>query len=50
MILYVASDAAYIVKQGVKSRSGGYFYLGNKDGNLITGSIYINTKIIKHTM
>ena len=50
MILHIDSDAAYLVEQGAKSRAGGYFYLGNKDGNLINGSIHIIAKIIKHVM
>ena len=50
MILYVDSDAEYLVEQGAKSRAGGYFYLGNKNGNLINGSIHIIEKIIKHVM
>ena len=50
MILFVDSNAAYFVEPEVKSRAGGFFYLGNKDGKLINGSILILAKIIKFVM
>ena len=50
MILHVDSDAAYLVEPGAKSRAGGFFYLGNKDGKLINGSTLILAKIIKNVM
>ena len=50
MILFVDSDAAYLVESEAKSRAGGFFYLGNKDGKLINGSILILAKIIKFVM
>ena len=37
MILFIDSDAAYLVEPEAKSRAGGFFYLGNKDGKLING-------------
>lgn len=50
MILHIDSDAAYLVESGARSRAGGFFYLGNKDGKLINGSILILAKIIKFVM
>ena len=47
MIIVVDSDAAYLVEPEAKRRAGGFFYLGNKDGKLINGSILILAKIIK---
>ena len=50
MILFIDSDAAYLVEYEARSRAGGFFYLGNKDGQLINGSILILAKIIKFVM
>ena len=50
MILFIDSDAAYLVKNGAKSRAAGFFYLGNKDGTIINGSILVLAKIIKFVM
>ena len=50
MILQIDSDAAYLVEAGARSRAGGFFYLGNKDGKIINGSILILAKIIKFVM
>ena len=50
MILFIDSDAAYLVETEAKSRAGGFFYLGNKDGKLMNGSILILAKIIKFVM
>ena len=50
MILHIDSDAAYLVESGARSRAGGFFYLGNKDGKLINGSILVLAKIIKFVM
>ena len=33
MILYVVSDAAYLVSPKVRSRTGGFHYLGSNDGS-----------------
>ena len=50
MILFIDSDAAYLVERGAKSRAEGFFYLGNKDGTIINGSILVLAKIIKFVM
>jgi hypothetical protein len=50
MILQNHSDAAYLVEPEARSRAGGFFFLGNKDGKLINGSILIITKIIKNVV
>ena len=50
MILFIDSNAAYLVEPEAKSRAGGFFYLGNKDGKLINGSILILAKIINVVM
>ena len=41
MILFVDSDAAYLVEPEAKSRAGRFSYLRNKDGKLINGLILI---------
>ena len=50
MILFIDSNAAYLVEPEVKSRAGGFFYLGNKDGKSMNGSILILAKIMKFVM
>ena len=50
MILHIDSDAAYLVEAGTRSRANGFFYLGNKNGQLINGSILILAKVIKFVM
>ena len=50
MILKIHSDAAYLVEPEARSRAGGFFYLGNLDGNLINGSILVIAKIIKNVV
>ena len=50
MILFIDSDAAYLVENGAKSRAAGFFYLGNKDGTIINGSILVLARIIKFVM
>ena len=50
MILSCDSDAAYLVAPKSRSRAGGYHYLGNKDGTLFNGPVYILAKIIKAVM
>ena len=50
MILFVDSDAAYLVAPSARSRAGGFFYLGNKNGNMINGSILILATVIKQVM
>jgi len=48
MILCIDSDAAYLVEPQARSRAAGFFYLGNRNANLINGSIHILAKTIKH--
>ena len=50
MILTVDSDAAYQVAPKSRSRASGYHYLGNMDGLLFNGAIYILAKVIKAVM
>ena len=50
MILYVVSDAAYLVCPKARSRAGGYPYLGNKDGKLFNTVIFVLAKVIKNVM
>ena len=52
MILHNASDAAYLVVTGARSRAAGYTYLGNDINNrqIIKGLISIIAKIIKRVM
>ena len=50
MILQIDSDAAYLVAAEARSRASRFFYLGNKDGKLINGSILVLAKIIKFVM
>jgi hypothetical protein len=50
MILAIHSDVAYLVEPEARSRAGGFFYLGNKDGKLINGSILMIAKIIKNVV
>ena len=50
MILTVDSDAAYQVAAKSRSRASGYHYLGNLDGKLFNGAIFILAKIIKSVM
>jgi hypothetical protein len=50
MILYIISDAAYLVCPMARSRAGGYHYLGNKDGKLFNAAIFVLAKVIKSVM
>ena len=50
MILQIDSDAAYLVAPKARSRAAGFFYLGNTDGSLFNGPIFILTKIIQAVM
>jgi hypothetical protein len=50
MILSVDSDAAYQVAPKSRSRASGYHYLGNLDGKLFNGAIFILAKVIKSVM
>ena len=50
MKLAIHSDAAYLVAPKARSQAAGYHFLGNKDGNLHNGPIYVLAKIIKAVM
>ena len=50
MILSVDSDAAYQVASKSRSRASGYHYLGDMDGLLFNGAIFILAKVIKAVM
>jgi hypothetical protein len=53
MILHIHSDASYLSENEAKSRSGGFFYMGNttKKGNkLINGAVSIVSNVLKHVM
>ena len=50
MQLQIDSDAAYLVNKQARSRAGGYHFLGNFDGKLFNGPIYILAKIIRAVM
>merc|ERR1712025_635627 len=50
MILHVESDAAYLVCPMARSRAGGYFYLGAKDGKLFNAQVLVQAKVIKNVM
>ena len=51
MILTVDSDAAYQVASKSRSRASGYHFLGNMDGLLFNGAIFILlAKLIKAVM
>ena len=50
MILFVESDAAYLVCPKARSRAGGFHYLSNKDGTMMNSPIWILAKVIKNVM
>ena len=50
MILHIHTDAAYLVAPKAQSQAAGYHFLGNKDGTLHNGPIYVLPKIIKAVM
>jgi hypothetical protein len=53
MILHIHSDASYLSEDEAKSRSGGFFYMGNAtklDKKLTNGAILIISKVLKHVM
>jgi hypothetical protein len=53
MILHIHSDASYLSENEAKSRSGGFFYMGNTnkhDKKLTNGAILIVSKVLKHVM
>jgi hypothetical protein len=53
MILYIHSDASYLSEREAKSRSGGFFYMGNiadTANKLTNGEILIISTVLKHVM
>jgi hypothetical protein len=53
MILHIHSDASYLSENEAKSRSGGFFYMGNttkNDKKLTNGAILIISKVLKYVM
>jgi hypothetical protein len=53
MILHIHSEASYLSENEDKSRSGGFFYMGNttkNDKTLINGAILIVRKVLKYVM
>jgi hypothetical protein len=53
MILHIHSDASYLSENEAKSRSGGFFYMGNNNKNdkkLTKRGILIVSKVLKHVM
>ena len=50
MQLEIDCDAAYLVVSKARIRAAGYHYLGNYDGKLFNGPIYVLDKVIKSVM
>ena len=52
MVLKVHSDAGYANESAARSRSGGFFYLGNQPGKpeINNGALLMPTQIIKHVV
>ena len=56
MILYVDSDAAYLVADKAKSRIAGYYYCSNRHTNKkspnppLNGPIHIECKLLRHVV
>jgi hypothetical protein len=53
MILYRHSDASYLSEREAKSRTGGFFYMGNSAETAnkpINGEILIISTVLKHVM
>ena len=56
MILYVDSDAAYLVAEKAKSRIAGYYYCSNKTNNIkspnppLNGPVHIECKLLRHVV
>ena len=50
MQLEIDCDAAYLVASKARIISVGYHYLGNYDGKLFNGPIYVIAKVIKSVM
>jgi hypothetical protein len=53
MILYIHSDASYLLDREAKSRAGGFFYMGSSadtTNKLTKGAILIISTVLKHVM
>ena len=50
MQLEIDCDVAYLFASKARSREAGYHYLGNYDGKLFNGPIYVLSKVIKSVM
>lgn len=50
MILYVESDAAYLVSLQARSQAGGYHCLGTADGTAFNAPVFVQAKVIKNVM
>jgi hypothetical protein len=52
MVLRVSSDASYLSEPASRSRTGGHFYLRQKEGQqqLINGPLLCLSSIMKHVM
>ena len=50
MQLEIDCGAAYLVASKYRIRAAGYHYLGNNDGKLVNGPIYVLAKVIKAVM
>ena len=50
MILNINSNAAYLVALKARSRAGRFYFMGNKNNQLINGPVAVNAKIIKNFM
>jgi hypothetical protein len=53
MILYIYSDASYLLEREAKRRSWGFFYMGNSAdtaNKLTNGALLIIRTVLKHVM
>ena len=46
MILSIDSNAAYLASPKAQSRAGGFYYMGNRNKELINSPVAVNAKII----
>ena len=50
MILNVNSNAAYLAAPKARSQIGGFYYMGNRNKQLINDPVAVNAKMIKNVM
>eukprot|EP00957_Ditylum_brightwellii_P185902 14153481-Ditylum_brightwellii.AAC.1 len=50
MVLRVHSDASYLSEPKVRSRAGGYFYLGNHHPQHMNGLVLVLLQILRNVM